>query len=228
MSVTEGREVREQVLVCGPSAPEPPDVGGLVVHRVGERPGKAEVDHLLDDGLLIVAGTDADLAAVVLRLQRLEKLATTRVGFVPADPTSDIAALWGLPTDPARALALATQGEVDPVPLLRDDNGGVLVGRGVFGAIRGVAYCDDELALRGTARSVEVSPDPDGGPGLTVRVVRGLVFKRPVTFAGRAFQLGCVPTRPVSDGVPFPRAVTRWTWYRHTEDLRLVRGVMEP
>ncbi|TVT23538.1 hypothetical protein FNH06_09970 [Amycolatopsis acidiphila] len=219
--------MRGRVLVCGASAPAVPEVDGLTVHRVGERPGKAEVDDLLDADPLIVAGTDADLAAVVLRLLRKEKLASTRVGYVPADPASEVAALWGLPTDPVRALALAIQGEVDPVPLLRDDNGGVLVGRGTFGAIRGVAYCDDDLALRGTARSVEVSPDSEGGSGLTVRVVKGLVFKRPVTLSGRAFQLGCIPTRPTSDGVPFPRAITRWTWYRHTEDLRLVRGLAE-
>lgn len=225
MSVTEGRDVRGRVLVCGASAPALPEVAGLTVHRIGERPGKDEVDHLLDADPLIVAGTDADLAAVVLRLLRKEKLGSTRVGFVPLDPASEVAALWRLPTDPARALALATQGEVDPVPLLRDDNGGVLVGRGTFGAIRGVAYCDDDLALRGTARSVEVSPDSEGGPGLTVRVVKGLVFKRPVNYAGRAFQLGCIPTRPTSDGVPFPRPITRWTWYRHTEDLRLIRGL---
>lgn len=225
MSVTEGFDVLGEVLVCGASAPALPEVDGLTVHHVGQRPGKAEVDPLIDTGLLVVAGTDADLAAVVLRLLRKEKLASTRVAFVPADPSSEVAALWGLPTDPARALALAVHGEVDPVPLIRDDNGGVLVGRGTFGAIRGVAYCDDEVALRGTARSVEISPDSEGGPGLTVRVVKGLVFKRPVTHVGRAFQLGCIPTRPTSDGVPFPRAVTRWTWYRHTEDLRLVRGL---
>lgn len=217
--------MRGQVLLCGASETALGPVPGLPVHRVGERPGKDEVDQLLDADPLIVAGTDADLAAVVLRLLRKEKLRSTRVGFVPLDPASEVAALWGIPTDPDRALALATQGEVDPVPLLRDDNGGVLVGRGTFGAIRGVAYCDDDIALRGTARSVEVSPDGDGGPGLTVRVVKGLVFKRPVTFAGRAFQLGCIPTRPISDGVPFPRAITRWTWYRHTEDLRLIRGL---
>ncbi|TVT03422.1 hypothetical protein FNH07_25660 [Amycolatopsis bartoniae] len=212
-------------MVCGASAPVLPEVDGLTAHRVGERPGKDEVDPLLDTDLLVVAGTDADLAAVALRLLRKEKLGSVRVGFVPSDPASEVAALWGLPTDPGRALSVALNGEVDPVPLIRDDNGGVLVGRGTLGAIRGVAYCDDDVALRGTARSIEVTPDTEGGAGLTVRVVKGLVFKRPVTLAGRAFQLGCVPTRPMSDGVPFPRAVTRWTWYRHTEDLRLVRGV---
>jgi hypothetical protein len=225
MSVTEGRGVRGQVLVCGASDPGLPEVDGLSVHRVGEHPGKAVLDPLLDADPLIVVGTDADLAAVVTRLLRKEKLGTTPVGFVPLDPASDVAALWGLPTDPARALAVALHGEVDPVPLIRDDTGGVLVGRGTFGAIRGVAYCDDELALRGTARSIEVSPDGEGGPGLTVRVVKGLLFKRPVTFAGRAFQIGCIPTRPSSDGVPHPRAITRWTWYRHTADLRLIRGL---
>ncbi|HVW45034.1 MAG TPA: hypothetical protein VHC18_27170 [Amycolatopsis sp.] len=225
MSVTEGRWVRGQVLVCGGSGAVLPEVDDLPVQHVGERPGKAEVDSLLDADPLVVAGTDADLAAVVVRLLRKEKLATTRVGFVPLDPRSEVAALWGLPADPARALAVALGGEADPVPVIRDDTGGVLVGRGTFGAIRGVAYCDDQLALRGPARSIEVSPDAEGGPGLVVRVLRGLVFKRPLTVSGRAFQLGCVPTRPTSDGVPYPRAVTRWTWYRHTEDLRLIRGL---
>ncbi|HVV09653.1 hypothetical protein [Amycolatopsis sp.] len=225
MSVTEGRDVRGQVLVCGASAPPLPEVEGLSVHRVAERPGKAEVDPLTDAGPLIVAGTDADLAAVVIRLLRKEKLGSTPVGFVPADPASEVAALWGLPTDPARALAVALNGEVDPVPLIRDDNGGVIVGRGTFGAVRGVAYCDDDVALRGAARSIEVSPDGEGGPGLVVRVLKGLLFKRPVTHACRAFQIGCIPTRPSLDGVPFPRAINRWTWYRHTEDLRLIRGL---
>jgi hypothetical protein len=217
--------VRGRVLVCGMAAPALPEVAGLAVQHVGERPGKAEVDPLLDADPLIVVGTDADLAAVVVRLLRNEKLGSTRVGFVSVDTSSEVVARWGLPTDPARALAVALHGEVDPVPLIRDDNGGVLVGMGTLGAIRGVAYCDDELALRGTARSIEVSPDGEGGPGLVVRVVKGLVFKRPVTFAGRAFQLGCLPTHPVLDGVVHPRPVTRWTWYRHTEDLRLVRGL---
>jgi hypothetical protein len=38
--------------------------------------------------------------------------------------------------------------------------------------------------------------------------------------------LGCIPTRPISDGVAYPRAVSKWTWYRHSEDLRLVRGLI--
>jgi len=26
--------------------------------------------------------------------------------------------------------------------------------------------------------------------------------------------------------VPFDRSVDKWTWYRHTQDWRLVRGVL--
>jgi hypothetical protein len=36
-------------------------------------------------------------------------------------------------------------------------------------------------------------------------------------------QLGGEPFTPVLDGVPHPRAVTRWAWYRHTADWLLVR-----
>ncbi|WP_020669350.1 hypothetical protein [Amycolatopsis nigrescens] len=219
--------MRGLVLACGRGAPEIPAVTGLEVVPVPERPGKADVDPVLGEhDRVIVAGTDADLAAVVVRLLRKDRLAAVTVGFVPAGPESAVASLWQLPVDPRRALALAVEGEVDPVPLIRDDSGGVLLGRGSVGPVRGVAYCDDEVALRGAARSIVVEPDDAGGPGLVARVTKGLLFKRPVTVAGRAFQLGCVPAVPTLDGVAHPRAVNRWTWYRHTEDLRLIRGLL--
>jgi hypothetical protein len=226
MSVTEDVGVRGLVLACGPDSPNFPEVDGLRVEHVPAVPGKADVDPLLGESdHFIVAGTDADLAAVVLRLLRKEQLTKVSVGYVPSSPASVVAAIWQLPPTPIRALALALRGDVDPVPLIRDDSGGVLVGRGTFGTVRGVGYCDEHNVLRGPARAIEVEPDDQGGPGLSVRVVKGAFFKRPVDYTGRAFQLGCVPTRPVSDGVPFPRAVSKWTWYRHTEDLRLVRGL---
>lgn len=223
-----GHEVHEVVLACGGDADTPDRVSGMRVIALPPRPGKADVDPVLFDQEathLVVAGTDTDLAAVVLRLQRTQRLATTSVGFVPAHADSAVADVWRLPTEPARALRLAARGDVDAVPLLRDDAGGVLVGRGVVRPTRGVAYCDDERVLRGQARSITVQPDEAGGPGLLVRVARGVLSNRPVTSTGRAFQLGCVPTAPISDGVAHPRAVTRWTWYRHTEDLRLARGL---
>jgi hypothetical protein len=215
------------VLACGPDSPDLPAVDGVRVVRVPATPGKVDVDPLLGKSdRLIIAGTDADLAAVVSRLLRKEQLAGVSVGFVPRSPESVFAEIWRLPTDPPRALALALRGDVDPVPLIRDDAGGVLVGRGSIATVRGVAYCDENVALRGPARSIEVEPDDTGGPGLAVRVVKGAFFKRPVAFQCRAFQLGCIPTRPISDGVAYPRAVSKWTWYRHSEDLRLVRGLI--
>lgn len=199
------------------------------VHRVPATPGKADLEQILTDLgdlRLIVHGSDADLNAVALRLLRTERLGAVAVGYLPVDPDSAVAELWGLPTDLGRALDTALGGEPDRVPLVRDDVGGVLVGRGVVSPVRGVGYCDDQVALRGQANRVEVTPDPDGGPGLAVRVVRGGLFgRRARSFQGRAFQLGCLATTATSDGVRHPRPVTRWTWYRHTEDLRLVRGM---
>jgi len=210
---------RRLVLACGAAVPEVPEP----VERVAARPGKDEVDPLLSanpGAAVIVVGTDADLAAVVLRLLRKGKLAETPVGFVPAGPGSAVARRWRLPTDPARALAVAFEGAAVPVPLVRDDSGGVLVGMGRLEAVDGVAYGDDTVAFRGKVRSVEVWPDQVSG--LAVRIRSGR-FSRPRTLTARAFQLGCAPTRPTCDGVSHPRAVERWTWYRHTEDLRLIR-----
>ncbi|HKS45577.1 MAG TPA: hypothetical protein VJT49_10785 [Amycolatopsis sp.] len=211
--------MRRLVLVCGVAELDVPGP----VERVPERPGKAALDPLLSahPGVpLVVAGTDADLAAVVLRLLRKGKLADTAVGFVPVDPASAVARRWGLPTDPARATEVALGAEPRPVPLVRDDSGGVLVASGTIGKVRGVAYCDDTVALRGTARSIEVWPDSEAG--LRVRVRKGLLG-REETFPARAFQIGCTPVKPSYDGVDHPRAVDRWTWYRHTEDLLLIR-----
>lgn len=220
--------MRGQVLVCGRGVPVLDDVIDDGVHRLPERPGKKDVDPLLTlDGAenLTVVGTDADLAAVVLRLLRKEKLGSTTVAYVSSDPDSVVAELWDLPTDPVTALRLADSGDPDPVPLIRDDAGGVLLGRGVLAPVRGVAYCDDDVALRGQASRLTVEPDGSGGPGLVVRVTKGSLFKRRTEFTSRAFQIGCIPIFPVSDGVRYPRPMKRWTWYRHTEDLRLIRGL---
>ena len=226
MSVTEDPRVRGIVVACGDEAAGFEEVDDVESVRVPSRPGKAEIDPLLGEhDHLVVSGTDADLAAVVLRLLRKDAVSGVSVGFVPSSPDSVVGALWGLPKTPLRALALALRGEVDPVPLIRDDVGGVLVGRGQLRPVRGVAYADEQVALRGAAASIEVTPDP-GGPGLAVRIVKGTLFKRPTTLYSRAFQIGCIPTRPVLDDVVHDRAVNKWTWYRHTEDLRLVRGAV--
>nr|WP_186762832.1 hypothetical protein [Lentzea tibetensis] len=219
--------MRGIVLACGNTQlPLITDGDGFEVVQVPERPGKDDVDQHLDHGRLIVAGTDTDLAAVALRLLRKERLGDTIVGYVPTSPRSAVASLWTLPVNVAGALKLAMNGDPDPVPLVRDDVGGVLVGLGVLSPVRGVGYCDADNVLRGQASRIEVTPDPEGGLGLVVRVIhRRLIGSKVKEHRTRAFQLGCLPTTPVLDGRKHPRPVDKWTWYRHTEDLRLVRGL---
>jgi hypothetical protein len=99
------------------------------------RPGRAELDPVLTTAVLrrvLVAGTDADLAAVLRRLLRIDQLGV-EVAYVPAERSSPPATAWGLPTG-AVAAALATGGAASRVPLIRDDAGGVLGGRAEIAA----------------------------------------------------------------------------------------------
>ncbi|SDF58514.1 hypothetical protein SAMN05216553_102179 [Lentzea fradiae] len=212
------------VLACG-NTQSPMITQRDDVHVVPSRPGKDHVDPHLDAERLVVAGTDADLAAVVVRLLRKEKLGSVTLGYVPSGESA-VAALWGLPAKPERALDVALNGDVDPVPLVRDDVGGVLMGLGVLSPVRGVGYSDADNVLRGQASRVECTPDTEGGLGLVIRIVHKRLFGTKVEESRpRAFQLGCLPTTAVLDGHKHPRPVDKWTWYRHTEDLRLVRGI---
>ncbi|KID29267.1 hypothetical protein HQ32_03559 [Prauserella sp. Am3] len=228
MSLTEGVLVRGLVLLCGGAElgfqlPE-----GAEAEKVPARPGKADVDRLLTSGpqRLVVVGQDGDLAAVALRLLRKDRLGDVAVGYVPT-AHSEIAQLWGLPRETSAAFDTAWSAEPRDVPLIRDDAGGVLLGLGVVRKPRGVAYCDDTEALRGEAELLEVRPDPRAGSdtsssGLSVTITRGRLLKRRTRLAGRALQLGGSEVVPERDGVPCPRPMSRWTWYRHTHDFRLV------
>lgn len=190
-------------------------------HEIPATPGKSDVDPLVKgvtEGHIVVHGSDADLAAIVLRLLRLSRLGVP-IGYVPTDPLSTIARIWRLGKDP---VAAAVDGTPEPFPLVRDDTGGVLVGLGVLAPVRGTLYCDDAIPLRGPAERVLVTPHPEHG--LRVRVVRkGWLRNKVSTFDGRAVQFGGDPVTAVRDGVPHERPLNRWTWYRHTEDLRVVR-----
>jgi hypothetical protein len=212
---------------------------GTVV--VPSRPGRADLDPVLaTPGLrrVVVAGSDADLAAVLLRLLRTERLGV-ELAYLPVDRGSAAARVWGLPHG-AAALELARHGVAQAVPLVRDDAGGVLVGRGEIRSVHGEVYCDEVLALRGSARRLVVTPWPDraeitggvavragrwdGAPDGRTRAVPPTARAGRGSAAGRAVQVGCLPATLVYDGVTHPRPVTRWAWYRHVTDWLLVRG----
>jgi hypothetical protein len=197
------------------------------------RPDRTLVDPVLaeyEPQRVVVAGTDADLAAVLTRLLRTDRLGV-EVAYLPSG-RSAAAAAWGLPAG-GNARRLALDGTASPVPLVRDDAGGVLVGRGEIRDVVGECYCDAILVLRGSARRLVVTPGPSG---IAVRAgwsgrasdgrVRAVAPRAPRghgSAAGRAVQVGCEPAVVLNDGVAHPREVPRWTWYRHTDDWLLVR-----
>jgi hypothetical protein len=194
------------------------------------RPERTDLDPVLgelDPRRVIVSGSDADLAAVLVRLLRRDRL-DVEVAYLPRG-RSVAARVWGLPRD---AVGLALDGIAGPVPLVRDDSGGVLVGEASVRNLRGECYCDETLVLRGLGQRLRVRPTRDG---IAVRASRtgrppdGRTSAVPPrapsgrgSAVGRAVQLGGGPFTPVLDGVPHPRPVTRWAWYRHTTDWLLV------
>jgi len=197
------------------------------------QPGRADLDPVIADGprRVVVEGDDADLAAVLVRLLRTERL-DIEVAYVAAARRSAAARAWGLPPGRAAA-ALALDGAAAPAPLVRDDLGGVLVGRGEVRAMTGEVYCDEFLVLRGRAPRLVVVPGP---AGVAVRAGRGgrapdgrlraVPARAPAgrgSAAGRAVQLGGPGFTVMHDGVAHPREVRRWAWYRHTADWLLVR-----
>lgn len=224
-------------LSCGNAGhPELPGDLGAGWTDVPAEPGKDAVDALLPEsaGRVLVHGTDADFAAVVLRLLRKNRLADLCVGYVPV-LDSPAARLWGLsPNDVRPALRPAL-----PVPLVRDDTGGVLVGRAEIAPITGQVYCDDHRLLHGRARRLRILPDPDAGPvptpaadplatevdpaedGILVTAQRR--FRRDSSARGRAVQASFETAAVLRNGVAHPRPLDKQSWYRHTEDLLLAR-----
>lgn len=197
---------------------------GRPVRFVGPRPGK-EIDPLLTGRVLLI-GDDADLAAVANRLQRRELLAEVQVVYAPTRLTP-AAERWSLPVG-VGAVKLARLGEPDLVPLLRDDNGAVLIGEATIGPIHGTVYVDEYRVVPTSARGLIVQPDSRDGLSLTVISRRILGFgKRARTHYGRAMEITTRPTGLIADGVRRATDIEHWTYYRHTEQLRLVRGVVD-
>jgi hypothetical protein len=168
---------------------------------------------------LIVVGADPDLAAVLTRLLRADRL-DVEVGYAPRRRTA-ATRVHRLPTG-RRAARRARRGTARRVPLIRDETGSAIVGTaewrpaGDAQLLHGEAVVDDTVLFNGDVDGVQIEPTA-ALPGLRARVARG----RWVT--GRAAQLGTTGAAVVRDGVPAARTVRRSTFYRHTEGWLLVR-----
>lgn len=179
---------------------------------------------------LIVVGTDADLAAVLTRLLRTERL-DVELAYVPRRRTA-ATRVYGLPAG-RRAARQARSGAAHRVPLIRDDGGHALVGAAMWvGAaelekgtppaeLHGEAVADDTVLFDGAVAGVRIEPTPTL-PGLRAAVLSG--WMRPRRWvAGRAAQLGTTGAFVVRDGEMIARPVRRSTFYRHTSGWLLVR-----
>jgi hypothetical protein len=154
---------------------------------------------------VVVVGSHADLATVLTRLLRSDRL-DIEVAHVRRS--------WN-----ARR---AASGEAQRVPLIRDETGTVIVRDAYWlppdqqaRTINGEAVVDDTLLFDGEVTGVRIEPTPTM-PGLRASALSSRMRpKRWVT--GRAAQLGTDAALVVRDGVPVPRPVRRSTFYRHTE-----------
>lgn len=173
---------------------------------------------------VVVVGDDADLARILTRLLRTDRL-DIEVGYAPRRRTPATAA-YRLPAG-WRAARRARRGAGRPAPLIRDDAGTALVGVGrwlpVDGtrALRGEGVVDDTTLFDGEVAEVLIQPI-GVAPGLRAGVPRRrAAVARWAT--GRAAQLGTTGAVVVRDGVFSSRTVKRSTFYRHIEDWLVVR-----
>jgi hypothetical protein len=186
----------------------PRPLAGLPVVEVA---APTDVDATMDARRLIVLGTPADLAIVLARLLRADRLDVE-------------VALVRRPWAARRARTAAARR----VPLIRDETGAVLTGAGLWlppddatNTVAGEAVVDDTLLFDGEVPGVRIEPTTDL-PGLRAKVLTGrLRPRRWVT--GRAAQLGTTGVLVVRDGVSAARPARRSTFYRHTKGWLAVR-----
>ena len=192
----------------------PRPLADLAIRDIADDTGRAEtIDAAVRAARrVIVVGAEADLATVLTRLLRTERLdvevAHVRTGRDGAASR--------------RARSAAAQR----VPLIRDETGQVLVGvaywlpPGDAATIHGEGVVDDTVLFDGDAPGVRIEPTA-AMPGLRARLETGRLPRRWVS--GRAAQLGTTGARVVRDGLEAPREVRRSTFYRHTEGWLRVR-----
>ncbi len=171
---------------------------------------------------LVVVGVDADLAAVLTRLLRADRL-DVEVAYAPRRRTA-ATRVHRVPSG-RRAARRARRGSAQRVPLIRDETGSAIVGLVHWRPaddqqlLHGEAVVDDTVLFDGEVAGVQVEPTATL-PGLRARVTGGR-SRRWLT--GRAAQLGSTGVAVIRDGVAAPRTTRRSTVYRNTEGWLLVR-----
>ena len=169
------------------------------------------MDAVTECRRVVVVGSQADLAAVLTRLLRADRL-DVEVAHVR----------WPWQARRART------GVATRIPLVRDETGTVITKAAYWrppdenaATIRGEATVDDLALFGGEVTGVRIEPT-ETMPGLRAAALSSRM--RPKRWvAGRAAQLGTDSALVVRDGVPGPRPVRRSTFYRHTEGWLSVR-----
>lgn len=169
-----------------------------------------------------VAGPVSALGAVLVALHRRERLDIGVVWMPSSDPlASGLSRTFGLDAD-----GRLSGQSAKAYGLIRDDQGGVLLARGRITSLPkepGVRvptasrfgaqiYHDDQRIADGEIQRVDVHPDWAGVDSLKVNVHKQ-PWRRGEITRGRAVQVACEAARVEIDGVPYPRPMTRWTWY---------------
>lgn len=80
-----------------------------------------------DGRVLVVAGGDGSLHAVVQALHDRDELASTPLGLIPLGTGNDFARALAVPLQPAAAARALLAGDARPLDLLVEDRGGVVV-----------------------------------------------------------------------------------------------------
>ena len=182
---------------------------------------------------IVVSGSDRALGLVLTRLMRADTM-WAEVAYLPVDPQSPAAVLWG-----AGSVDLAVSGAVRPIPCIRTDFGEVVAGSAeLFTGDGGGRYVgevvvdSDVLVAPGNEYGARLVPTVDA-PGIAAvpyvtPVKRRFLRRKPQldgtrALTGRALQSGGNEIAVRIDDHPRPRPVNRVTFYRHLRDIQAVR-----
>jgi hypothetical protein len=180
----------------------------------GLAPRDSDVAAAAHADRLRVRGPVHGLSAALAVLLKAGRTAVVPVAWEPAGDKES--------TGLARELGIGT-GEPRDLSLVRDDHGGVLLHHGRIQAagdgrrslsrrVGMQAHHDDIRVADGEVTRIDVRPDWRAVDTIGVTVMVQPLRPTQRT-SGRALQVASDPARIIRDGVPYPRAVTRWTWY---------------